>query len=72
MKPWIEIYDIEMHSTNNEEKSVVAQRYIRTLKNKIYKHMTSILKNIAYVDKVDDIINTTILIVEQLKWNLLM
>ena len=34
--------------------------------------MTSILKNIAYVDKVDDIINTTILIVEQLKWNLLM
>ena len=67
MKPWIEIYDIEMHSTNNEEKSVVAQRYIRTLKNKIYKHMTSILKNIAYVDKVDDIINTTILIVEQLK-----
>ena len=72
MKPWIEIYDIEMHSTDNEEKSVVAQRYIRTLKNKIYKHMTSILKNIAYVDKVDDIINTTILIVEQLKWNLLM
>ena len=72
MKPWIEIYDIEMYSTNNEEKSVVAQRYIRTLKNKIYKHMTSILKNIAYVDKVDDIINTTILIVEQLKWNLLM
>ena len=67
MKPWIEIYDIEMYSTNNEEKSVVAQRYIRTLKNKIYKHMTSILKNIAYVDKVDDIINTTILIVEQLK-----
>ena len=67
MKPWIEIYDIEMHSTNNEEKSVVAQRYIRTLKNKIYKHMTSILKNIAYVDKVDDIINTAILIIEQLK-----
>ena len=72
MKPWIEIYDIEMYSTNNEEKSVVAQRYIRTLKNKIYKHMTSILKNIAYVDKVDDIINTAILIIEQLKWNLLM
>ena len=67
MKPWIEIYDIEMYSTNNEEKSVVAQRYIRTLKNKIYKHMTSILKNIAYVDKVDDIINTAILIIGQLK-----
>ena len=67
MKPWIEIYDIEMYSTNNEEKSVVAQRYIRTLKNKTYKHMTSILKNIAYVDKVDDIINTAILIIEQLK-----
>ena len=35
-----------MYSTYNEGKSVVAERFIRTLKNKIYKHMTVILKNI--------------------------
>ena len=33
-----------MHSTHNEGKSVVAERFIKTLKNKIYKHMTSISK----------------------------
>ena len=45
-----------MHSTHNEGKSVVAERFIRTLKNKIYKYMTSISKNV-YVDKLDDIVN---------------
>ena len=45
-----------MYSTHNEGKSVVAERFIRTLKNKIYKHMTSILKNV-YIDKLDDIVN---------------
>ena len=45
-----------MYSTHNEEKSVVAERFIRTLKNKIYKYMTSILKKI-YIDKLDDIVN---------------
>ena len=40
---------MEMYSTFNEGKSVVAERFIRTLKNKIYKHMTTISKNI-YVD----------------------
>ena len=44
-----------MYSVHNEEKSVVAERYIRTLKNKIYKHMTSISKNM-YIDKLDDIV----------------
>ena len=34
--------DIEMYSTHNEGKSVVAERFIKTLKNKIYKHMTYI------------------------------
>ena len=34
--------DMEMHSTHNEGKSVVAEKFIRTLKNKIYKHMTLI------------------------------
>ena len=48
--------DIEMYSTHNEGKSVVAQRFIRTLKNKIYKYMTSISKNV-YIDKLGDIVN---------------
>ena len=43
-----------MYSAHNEGKSVVAQRFIRTIKNKIYKYMTSILKNV-YIDKLDDI-----------------
>ena len=45
-----------MYSTNNEGQSVVAERFIRTLKNKIYKYMTSISKNM-YIDKLDDIVN---------------
>ena len=45
-----------MYSTNNEGKSVVAERFIRTLKNKIYNHMTSISKNV-YIDKLDDKVN---------------
>ena len=40
------------YSTHNEGKSVVAERFIRTLKSKIYKYMTSISKN-----KLDDIVN---------------
>ena len=43
-----------MYSTHNEGKSVIAERFIRTLKNKIYKYMTSISKNV-YIDKLDDI-----------------
>ena len=45
-----------MYSTYNEGKSVVAERFIRTLKNKIFKHMTAISKNI-YFDALDDIVN---------------
>ena len=44
-KSWLQDNDIEMHSIHNERKSVVAERFIRTLKNKIYKYMTSISKN---------------------------
>ena len=47
---------IEMYSTHNEGKSVVAERLIRTIKNKIYKYMTSISKNV-YIDKLDDIVH---------------
>ena len=45
-----------MYSTHNEGKSVVAERFIRTLKSKIYRHRTSISKNL-YIDKLDDIVN---------------
>ena len=44
-----------MYSTHNEGKSVVAERFIRTLKNKIYKHMTAISKNVYY-NVLDDIV----------------
>ena len=56
MKSWLEKNDIEIHSTDNEEKSVIAKRFIRTLKNKIYKYMTSISKNV-YINKLDNIVN---------------
>ena len=56
VKSWIEKNDIEMYSTHNEGKSVVAERFIRTIKNKIYKHVTSISKNV-YIEKLDDIVN---------------
>ena len=42
MKSWLETNDIEMYSTRNEGKSVVAERFIRTQKNKIHKYMTSL------------------------------
>ena len=45
-----------MYSACNEKKSAVAERFIRTLKNKIFKHMTTISKNI-YFDVLDDIVN---------------
>ena len=45
-----------MYSIHNEGKSVVAERFIRTLKNKIYKYMTSVSKNV-YIDKLDDIVD---------------
>ena len=45
-----------MYSTHNERKSVIAKRFIRTLKIKICKYMNSILKNV-YIDKLDDIVN---------------
>ena len=45
-----------MYSTHNAGKSVVAERFIRTLKNKIYKHMTVVSKNV-YIDILDDTVN---------------
>ena len=52
----LEHNDIERYSIHNEEKSVVAERFIRTLKIKIYKYVTSISKNVN-IDKLDDIVN---------------
>ena len=48
-----------MYSTHNNRKSVVAKEFIRTLKNKIYRYVTSLSKNV-YIDKLDDLVN---------KWN---
>ena len=45
-----------MFSTHNERESVVAGRFIRTLKNKIYKYIASVSKNV-YIDKLNDIVN---------------
>ena len=45
-----------MYSTHNKRKFVVAERIIRTLKNKTYKHMTAVSKN-AYIDQLDEMVN---------------
>ena len=57
MKSWIEKSDIEMYSAHNEEKSIVAERFVRTLKDKVYKHMTVVPKNV-YNDIVNEYNNT--------------
>ena len=56
MKLWLEKNALEMYSIHNEGKCVVSERFIRTLRNKTYKYMTSISKNI-YINKLDDIVN---------------
>ena len=55
-KEFLKINNIEMYSTYNEAKSVVAERFVRTLKNNIFKHMTAVSKNV-YFDALDDIVN---------------
>ena len=56
MKSWLQDNNIEMYSTHNEGKSVIAERFIRTLKTKIYKYMTSVWKDVC-IDVLDDIVN---------------
>ena len=56
VKSWLQGKDIEMNSTDQEGKSVVLERLIRTLANKIYKYMISISKKV-YIDKLGDIVN---------------
>ena len=55
-KKWLSDNDLIMYSTFNEGKSVVAERFIRTLKKKLYKHMTAINKDVYY-DVLDDVVN---------------
>ena len=55
-KKWLRDKDVVMYSTYNEGKFVVAERFIRTLKSKIYKYMTSISKNV-YIDKLNVIVD---------------
>ena len=56
MKSWLEKNGIEKYSTRNFGKSVVSEIFIRALKNKIYKYLSLISKNV-YIDKLDDIVN---------------
>ena len=55
-KKWLSDNDIIIYSTYNEGKSVVAERFIRTLKNKLYKHMTAAGKNVYY-DVLDYVVS---------------
>ena len=54
-KNWLKDNDIEIYSIHNKGKSVLAERFIKTLKTKTYKYMTSVSKNV-YIDKLDDIV----------------
>ena len=56
MKSWLEKNAKEIYSTHNDGKSIIAEIPIRTFKNKRYKYMTSISKDM-YIDKLDDIVN---------------
>ena len=55
-KKWLKDNDIETYLIHNERKSVAAERFIRSLKTKIFKYMILVLKNV-YIDKLDDIVN---------------
>ena len=55
-KRFVKKNNIEMYSTYNKGKSVVAERFIRNLKNKNFKHMAAVLKNV-YFDVLDDIVS---------------
>ena len=55
-KKWLKDNNIQMYLIHNEGKSVVPERFITTLKNKIYKYMTAILKNV-HIDKLYDLVD---------------
>ena len=56
MKTWLKDNGIAMYLTHYAKKSVVVERFVRTIKDKVYKYMTSISKNV-YIDKLDNIVD---------------
>ena len=56
MKSFLQNNDIEMYLKSNERKSFITERFVRTLKNKIYKYMTSVSKNVC-IDKLDGLVD---------------
>ena len=56
MKSWFQDNDIQMYSRHSKVKPVVAEKFIRTLKNKIYKYITSASKNVYFIN-LGDIFN---------------
>ena len=65
MKSWLEKNDMEIYLSHNERKSVVTERFLRKMKNKIYKYLISISKDV-YIDKLGDMAKNT------LPWNILL
>ena len=66
VKSWLQDDNIKTYSANNEGKSVVFEKFYRTLKNRIYKYISSVSKY-EYIDKLDNVVNTTIHIIAQSK-----
>ena len=56
MKSWLEKNDTKMYSTHNKGKYFIAEKLFKTLKNKLYKYMTSVSKTVC-IDKLVDIVN---------------
>ena len=56
MRSWWKDNHIEIYSTHNEGKSIVAEKFMKILENKTYKYMMSVSKNV-YIDKLYDIVN---------------
>ena len=56
MKSWFQEDEIEMYSTHSQGKCAVAEIFIKTLKNKVYKYVTSISENVC-IDKLADLVN---------------
>ena len=54
MKSWLHDNDTEIYLTHKEGKSIVAERFIRTVEVKIYKHMTAVSENV-YIGRLDEI-----------------
>ena len=56
MKSWLRYNNTEMYLTHNKRKSAGVDRFIRTFKNEICKHMSAVSKNV-YNNKLDEIVN---------------